>query len=641
MHLLEIEQKESIAFASPGGECSQCLSILVQAKSLMIFLLFRQPKEQTVAVIKIHLAIFVLRQKQQPMEYKLYYKSVKDWIWLGYQYFSTDKWWHIRLWAIVSFIYFIDLLFAWGALTTNTSDQYYFLGISINSYEGIYVWLLTMVSCVCSVYFFSLRKLDIYLFTQIKDLNSIQRLELLSKISKVGTWIFIYSIVGSFIGFIVGFGIYKQSLWSLIADKDLHFTTLIDSNFLLINTRFYVDSSPANMYGHSAHILASILRNWPEAFMSTFVFAFYGTIKVLYPKLAENTERLLEVAKSDAQKAESDKQRVSFELEKIKIALSREQEETKKAKIALRLQEVDAKRQLNNQEIELKKIEKLLAIRAEMNTKLQRENELESIALEKAKADLAKAQMELQKKQVESEYEKALITQLEIRKEEDQLKLQFLNLGDFFHFTSNIYAECLDLIMQLSKSEQNPNKKNQLEKLKIYIQHSINLAKFRYKSIVSKDNMIRLEEEINAIHSFKYILDHRIENFTFNIDGVEDDYKMEYKIASGIIHELVWNAYKHSEFSSNRFAEVNIRIDTKGKLTCCIINSFDPTKMTESKGSGLDITQKRLDLTYAKRKKYFKIEEPKIQENLPHPEDYNAPNYATYEINLEIQLDKV
>ncbi len=572
------------------------------------------------------------------------YYILKEFVWRGYRYFSFDKWWHIKLWIFISIVYFVDLVVAWGTEQTDSviSMQYYFMNISIPPYESIFIWFFTMISCFCSVYFFSLRKLDVCLFKQLEGKFSTPRFELLQTISLVGKWILWYSITGSFFGFICAFSIYKNSLGGWIFGEGHHLNELIRTNFLLINTRFYLDSSSdIEVLGFLYHVLASILRNWPESFMTSFVFAFYETIKVLYPKLLENTEGYLNTAKSQAQLAESERMKAAFELEKTRIALCREQESVKKAKYELRLEQVKNQRQLNDQDANLKKVEKLLKIRIEGNKRLQKEKELESIMLEKAQIEIEKTAIELQRLQAENDKEKVLFSQLEIKKEEDELKLQFINLGDFFHFSSNIYAECLDVLIHLKESEKNSKKKEKFNLLTTYIQHSINLIKFRYKSIVSENNLIALEDEINAIKSLKYILKYRIPNFHFDTREMEEDNAKEFKIAAGILHELVWNAYKHSENAIYRFAEINLRINKNGRLQFSVVNSFNPSITESMHGSGLEITKKRLELSYREKKNDFKISNPTIMEHISEPyEDINKKHF-TYEIQLEMQLEKI
>ena len=198
---------------------------------------------------------------------------------------------HLFIWCAIAIIYLIDLIVAWG-----TSDRYPFWSFSGFYFgdipDGLVLWILTLITSFIAVYLFTLSTLQSNLlsFFNTDALNfEKNKISIYERMTHLVMKIVLYSLTASLFGFLLSFMIYQKdaSLISFVnrfLSKDIPpenlFPEFNKTNFLLMNTRFWREEK-SELY--IFHFFSAIIRNQPAAFLTSFIFVFYETIKVIDP----------------------------------------------------------------------------------------------------------------------------------------------------------------------------------------------------------------------------------------------------------------------------------------------------------------------------------------------------------------------
>ena len=216
-----------------------------------------------------------------------FYFSLKNAI----EYLRRDWKHHLYIWCAIALIYFIDLITAWG--TTDRNPFWSVCGIYYgNLPDGFVLWAITLITSFIAVYFFTLKQLELSLlnFFSVDGIGfEKMKISIIEKMLHLVYKIIFYSFTASFFGFIISFIIYQRDYSILTFISHLfeknHVAENLNSdfnktNFLLMNTRFWREEQSGFYF---IHILATIIRNFPLAFLTCFIFVFYETIKVIAP----------------------------------------------------------------------------------------------------------------------------------------------------------------------------------------------------------------------------------------------------------------------------------------------------------------------------------------------------------------------
>ncbi len=203
---------------------------------------------------------------------------------------------HFFIWCAIAVIYLLDLIVAWG-----TNDRYpiwSFSGFYFGDIpDGLVLWILTLITSFMAVYFFTLTTLEgnLLSFFNIDALNfEKNKISIYERMTTLVMKIVLYSSTASLFGFLLSFMIYQKDA-SLISfanrflNKDIPpenlFSDFNKTNFLLMNTRFWREEK-SGLY--IFHVFAAVIRNQPLAFLTSFIFVFYETIKTIDPLRALN-----------------------------------------------------------------------------------------------------------------------------------------------------------------------------------------------------------------------------------------------------------------------------------------------------------------------------------------------------------------
>jgi hypothetical protein len=230
----------------------------------------------------------------------------------------------------------------------------------------------------------------------------------------------------------------------------------------------------------------------------------------------------------------------------------------------------------------------------QLRLKLEHEKSILIAENEKAQLSLAFEKQENKKNQLSLDFEKQ-------ENKKNQLSLDFVKQEDWFHFSSNIFSGALDGVRELEKKF--PDELHQeYTKVKTYLKSLSGL--FRYRNAHVFSSMIKLKEEVVAVRALSAILEHRVPTFKLDLSEIEMDLPEDVEIVPGVLYELVWNAYKHSEGALPRFAKVVLSLNSAYNLYFEVKNSCGTSNQKEvgneyEGGNGLIILKQRLDLTYS------------------------------------------
>jgi hypothetical protein len=184
------------------------------------------------------------------------------------------------------------------------------------------------------------------------------------------------------------------------------------------------------------------------------------------------------------------------------------------------------------------------------------------------------------------------------------LTRDLLTRTDFIHAIINVSRDTRSGLRKILSKKLQPMPP-EIETI-LYIQEEVaNFQRFRYSLLQERSDFILLREEFKYIETLKRIITLRNPAISFYED-IDHETLLEknYLIVSGIMSELVFNAYKYSPSSSIE-GGIKIKMElsfVKNAVYFCIENPIEETDLSKNNqnnyeyGTGLQLIQQRLEL---------------------------------------------